>query len=848
MDTTLTRSPRFAAQLDAHGAVPALIDADGEVSYAELAAEVDRAQALLGTDRRLVLLVGRNSRATIVWYLACLAGRHPVGLLTDERPEHLGAWIDRLDPDVVIDTGRHPALLERRPVTIHDFDPELALLLATSGSTGAPKLVRLSVANLEANASAIAEALAIRPDDRAMLNLPLAYTYGLSIVHSNLDAGAAVVLTSASVLDACFWRLFRAASATSLAGVPHTFELLARVDDWHTEPTLRYVTQAGGRLEPDRVRELARTGQRHGWTFHVMYGQTEATARMSVLAPELAEQYPTSIGAPIRGGAFRIDDVPEATEPGVGELVYQGPNVMMGYASEPADLALGALVDELRTGDLAKIGDGGLIEICGRRARFAKVVGLRIDLDYLEAQLEDRGIEALCCEYDHRLAVVAVGDDPDRVRIMAAESAGLPPACVVAETATALPRTAAGKPDRAAAAAQFSTATPSTPVADVRDIFASILHVADPPPTASFVDLGGDSLSYVAMSVALEAALGHLPRDWHRLSIEDLERHARPARQRRWRAIETGVALRALAIFAIVGTHVGLFTVRGGAHLLLAIVGYNVARFQLASPDHRVRVCRVLRSTARIAVPSILWIGVLAFVVRPDVFSTANVLLLNNLLGADAMSPRWRYWFIEAIVVLLLASAALCASRRFTQIEQRHPFGVALVLLAPALAVRFGALPFEPDLRIFSPLFVAWLFVLGWAIARCTRVRQRVLISAVATLATVGYFDSLLRTAIVLGGLLALVWIPTVRVPATLAPTIGVLAASSLMIYLTHWTVNAQIRSWGPIVGLVAALAVGAALWKAVSIVSGWPTGLAVAYRARQRRRTRVRPQSAGGD
>src|SRR5690606_5321492 len=129
----------------------------------------------------------------------------------------------------------------------------------------------------------------------------------------------------------------------------------------------------GGRLAPERVRKVAELGRARGWDLVVMYGQTEATARMAYLPPELVLVEPSAIGRPIPGGSLRIDQ-PDAT--GVGELVFTGPNVMLGYAETPADLARGRDVRELRTGDLGRVDEHGLLHVVGRRSRFAKLFGL----------------------------------------------------------------------------------------------------------------------------------------------------------------------------------------------------------------------------------------------------------------------------------------------------------------------------------------------------------------------------------------------------------------------------------------------------------------------------------------
>ncbi|UUL76722.1 AMP-binding protein [Pseudarthrobacter sp. Fe7] len=181
--------------------------------------------------------------------------------------------------------------------------------------------MRLSHSNLQANAESIASYLGITVRDRAATTLPMSYCYGLSVINSHLLRGATLVLTGLSVVDPCFWELFRWQRCTSFAAVPYTFELLDRVGFGDMDlPDLRYVTQAGGRLAPDQVRRYAQLGGRQGWELFVMYGQTEATARMAYLPPHLAAEHPEAIGVPVPGGAFRIDPVegmPDGGEPGV---------------------------------------------------------------------------------------------------------------------------------------------------------------------------------------------------------------------------------------------------------------------------------------------------------------------------------------------------------------------------------------------------------------------------------------------------------------------------------------------------------------------------------------------------
>ncbi len=495
----------------------AVATTDRILTYRELATEVAASAAELGTGRKLVLLETRNDIDTLVSYLGALAGHHVV-LPLPANGDHRSI-IDTYRPDVIVRDGvlsraAGNSGTQRRRVR-RVLHPDLALLLSTSGSTGSPKLVRLSRPNLAANAESIATYLGITAADRAAATLPMSYCYGLSVIHTHLLRGAGLILSDLSVVDDEYWDLFRRMRGTTIAGVPHTFDLLDRIGfEDMSLPDLRCVTQAGGRLPPEQVHRFAALGHDRGWQLFVMYGATEATARMAYLPPEITRANPGSIGIPIPGGSFRID-ASDGTDGGAGELVYRGPNVMMGYARAPKDLALGATVDELRTGDIARRGTDGLYEIVGRRDRFVKLYGLRIDLQRVEAALHAEGIDAICTDGDG-LLVVGAADRPQGCDVAGAagDASGLPQSAVCVVDVDEVPRLLAGKPDyrRLRELAADRTSDDAGPL-DLRGLFADVLQV-DPAtiePGQSFVDLGGNSLSYVAMSVRLERALGHLP-------------------------------------------------------------------------------------------------------------------------------------------------------------------------------------------------------------------------------------------------------------------------------------------------------------------------------------------------
>ncbi|HEU4806820.1 MAG TPA: AMP-binding protein [Homoserinimonas sp.] len=864
----------------------ALVLPDTEITYGELADRVEARRGALGTARRLVMLHATNNVESVVTYLAALAGGHPVLLVGPDTEEasarHAASLIARFDPDVIAGSSRSETHLhERREGSAHSFGPDLALLVSTSGSTGSSKLVRLSRENIESNGRAIAQYLRLAPDDRAATTLPMHYCYGLSVINSHLLAGASIVLTERSVTDNAFWQEATVHKITSFAGVPHTFDLLEAGQFTDRLPeSLRYITQAGGRLEPDAVRRFARLGERRGFEFFVMYGQTEATARMAYVPAELADSAAGTIGHPIPGGRLRVD-----AEPGsdTGELIFEGPNVMLGYAESPADFRLGRTVTELRTGDLAKRRTDGLFEIVGRMNRFVKVYGLRIDLDAVQRLLDEEGVEARTASVDERLLVFVRAERQLAVaRARAAALVGIPQHAIRVYPVAEFPRTSTGKPDFAALvryARQFEGTNDAAdggsphpaqqrnllPADAIRDLFAELLGRPDATAQDSFAGLGGDSLSYVEMSLRLEERLGRLPRDWPSWSAEALAASVEPIGDpavsavtasnpdsvpHRIRAtrllarVETSAVLRALAIVLIVATHADLLTLQGGAHLLLAVAGFNLARFQLADVAGETRVRRLLSSAAQIAVPSILWIGVIALISGKYALSTT--LLMNNVVPNDGRwSEQWQFWFLEVAIWTIVGFALVFAIRPIDRVERRHPWGFALALLIAALLLRFALVGVHAHgIERYAAPIVLWCMMLGWAVARADSARKRIMLSVVTVGATAGFFGDPIREGIIGGGILLLIWIPSLRIPRLFVPAVQLLAGASLFIYLTHWVVYPAWEASAPWFGTLLSLAVGMAVWAVHLLAVRWLRSLRRPHQPSKhpRRRTAIRP------
>ncbi len=374
----------------------------------------------------LVLLLCQNQYESIFFYINSIKrGVVPILIAAELDASLISALIMKYKPDYIFSASskesqfqgylvghrmRNYTLLKNHQKSDIKLHPELALLLSTSGTTGSPKLVRLSYQNLLANASSISEYLGLDSSETAISTLPMNYSFGLSIINSHLFVGGSVVMTMESITQRRFWDLFKNFNVSSLSGVPYTFEILKKFKLLNTElPSLKMLTQAGGKLCYELIEHFTQLSTKKGINFFMMYGQTEATARLSYLPPEYNIEKLGSIGKPIPNGEFQIIDenFNKIDLPGIsGELVYTGPNVMLGYAECKEDLTLGNLNNgRLHTGDIAFFDENGFYFIVGRIKRFIKLFGNRVNLDELERLLLDSGVQSACIGKDNDLII-----------------------------------------------------------------------------------------------------------------------------------------------------------------------------------------------------------------------------------------------------------------------------------------------------------------------------------------------------------------------------------------------------------------------------------------------------------
>ena len=383
----------------------ALYDDEGQsVTYGQLVNETSKLAGLIN-ERSLVFVLCQNSIGSIVGYVSCINNRIPVALINSRLDDELlnnlikayspsYLWVPKSQQETftneaVIYECFEYVLLRTNCNRKYEINDSLALLLTTSGSTGSPKFVRQSYINILSNAESIVKYLELTSNERPITTLPMNYTYGLSIINSHLLVGATILVTNKSLLQKEFWSFFKEQKATSFGGVPYTYEILNKLRFFKMElPSLKYMTQAGGKISLDLHKKFAEYALATKKHFIVMYGQCEATARMGYLPSEKALEKCGSMGIAIPGGKFSLIDEynKEIEQPNtIGELVYYGSNVTMGYAECGEDLSKD---DEwngiLHTGDMAYYDEDGYYYMSGRKKRFLKIFGNRVNLDEID--------------------------------------------------------------------------------------------------------------------------------------------------------------------------------------------------------------------------------------------------------------------------------------------------------------------------------------------------------------------------------------------------------------------------------------------------------------------------------
>ena len=307
--------------------------------------------------------------------------------------------------DLVSEHNDHK-VLKLNKTNHYSINKNLALLLTTSGSTGSKKFVRISYQNIYENTKNIIKYLNIEESHRTITTMPPFYTYGLSIINTHLFSGASIVTTNMSVVEKSFWTLMKDQKVTSFGGVPYFYEILKKIKfNKIILPNLKYKVL---------IEYFLNYAETNKVEFIIMYGQTEATARMTFLPYKLAKKKIGSVGIPIPGGKITLRNNKKENQRS-GEIIYKGKNVSMGYAKNYKDLIK---ADEnkgiLATGDLAKKDKDGYLYVTGRKSRELKLYGHRVNLDELEDILTHKGYKCICHGFDDQVMIFHTNKNYDK--------------------------------------------------------------------------------------------------------------------------------------------------------------------------------------------------------------------------------------------------------------------------------------------------------------------------------------------------------------------------------------------------------------------------------------------------
>ncbi|WP_151641208.1 AMP-binding protein [Corynebacterium sp. 11A] len=843
----------------------ALRTSSGDLTYRELEdATQRRAEEFLqryepGT---LLHLSFRPTCEAVVAYLAALAAKMPILLTADTA----GACADADDdpyaeilrtycPAASID----PATGQLVPQQQQDGEPlhsDIAVLLSTSGSTGAKKLVKLSLENLRANAHAIVQGLGLHAEDRAITLLPLHYSFGLSVLNSHLACGASIAVEECSVADPGFGEMLRRYGVSNVGVVPHMLQVLRTADGGHCLTDLRLVYQAGGKLDKADVQWWHSFLAEHDTDFRVMYGQTEATARMSIMPQELMADYPEAAGAPLVGHSMRISES--------GELIFSGPSVMLGYAENLADLHTGRTIEELHTGDLGELVQvdspttDEILRITGRSSDFVKLAGLRISCEHVRGWLAEAGLTA-CVTGDDTALRVAVDEqtshaqpDAEEIKRELCSRTGLSPIFVRVVVLPTFPLIDNGKLDRrrcteladAAACPHQDTGTQPTmsagalSVAGVESVIENIAQALGTVPSAvrrdlSFVDNGGSSMSFVPVAMAFAHAGVELPTGWHHIPLAELlddadSQHSPAAsvvaRRSAERAepssliwLDSSLVLRAICAVTIVLGHATTFTfMMGGAHSLLVIAGVALGTFGLTVLSAVSRLRATARSLLAVVLPTVLL--VLVGMATTDRYGLSNLLFIHWWRPSEGASGS--LWFIESYVLGLILIMGLLSIPTVYRRYRHEPFVTACVLTGVFLILRFAVGAWDIVQTRFEPPGAMWFIAAGIMISQARSRRQKLLAATILVAGSVTLFEHVTQWVYVM--VVSAILLSEVRlpVPCAIVRPVGLIASASLYIYLIQFDILAQPLS--EFITVPLCFLAGIVLWKASTSVVAW--------------------------
>lgn len=822
-----------------------------------------------------LLVTSRSRMPELAEALASCTSLQRIILVEDEDAAPPGTSIPSQSLRRFLESGHDGELTWTRGI-----DTDLVGILYTSGSTGESKGVMLSHRNFVARAKCVSEYLDLNADDR-ILHLPhYSFGFGLDQLFNGFYAGACGVLHN-YVTPQALMKVLLEQRITGIAGVPTAMAALTALD-WPLEirEHLRYIAIAGGRMPEGATRALRCLAPEAG--IFLMYGQTE-TLRSTFLAPGEVDRHPNSIGRAISVAKIHVvradGTLCDPDEP--GELVQTGDTVALGYWNDPQRTAqifrpapaASAPGTEpaiaVWSGDIVTYDEDGRLYYVGRQDDLIKTSGYRVSPSEIEDVLHASGlVEAAAVvgvkhsELDQVVVafVTTRGQEKlDRDGLFAYCRQQLPgymlPYQIVHRDA--LPLNANSKIDRRRLVSEYGEQVhdtvlerpraqlekPSAEKADlmsraleflgvrrrrsasVGEIFASAFNLRSVDDQKSFSSLGGDSLSYVDVSIALEDFIGHLPENWENMSIQELEQI--PRSNSASTTIAPDVLLRAITILGVVAVHNRYSNLTGAPSLLFVLSGWSFARFAWTGDPAQVRQS-IFGTMMKVVIPTMLLM--LMFFLGDGIIHWSTLFFYDNLVSAASPLFWEGSWFVQVLFQILLFMGILACIPGVAPLGEKHSYAFGIVLTIGGFLLHYviAKTVHSPILTFGNlPQYFLWQFALGWLILHSKTQIQRlitllILFGCLGALTTIydmtsDYVLSYHAPYWLLIGTLLLLWMPSVPLPRIMAAPIVTIAKSTLFIYLFHWPINVVAFRWlgihgGPL-GVIVGVAGGLAVW-----------------------------------
>jgi len=405
----------------------AIIDKEhSDLTYKQVLKESNKIKKKIKI-KSLILIISENTLGSLLAYIFCIINNH-VAIIIDSKTDkkNILKVFKNYEPNYIFLSKEIKTIFNKKCLEKYSFfdqillknkinkkkklNKNLSVLLSTSGSMGSIKFVKLSRNNLKINTDSIINYLKINNKDSAITNLPISYSYMISVINTHLEAGGSIIISKYSLIEKKFWKILKNSKVTSFNGVPYTYEMLIRIGIKNIKiNSLKYLTQAGGKLEKNKLKEIINFCKKHNIKFFSMYGQTEASPRISYLKPEFSEKKIGSIGKGLSGNKIYIinDTGKKILEPYVeGEIICEGKNVFMGYSKNYNDLNRPNEKNyKLKTGDLGFFDKDGFFFITSRISRITKIFGNRIDLGDLESLMKQKGYKVVCLSDNKKIFI-----------------------------------------------------------------------------------------------------------------------------------------------------------------------------------------------------------------------------------------------------------------------------------------------------------------------------------------------------------------------------------------------------------------------------------------------------------